>query len=82
MASEDRDVLPDSIKPINYDIKIFDLELGGAFAFRGSVTIEIDVKRAVHEITLNAHQLEVTSATIDSKDVHGMSYQVSEALSC
>lgn len=81
MASEDRDVLPDSIKPINYDIKIFDLELDGGFAFRGSVTIEIDVKRAVHEITLNAHHLEVTSATIDSKDVHGMSYQVSEALS-
>ncbi len=72
MSPQDRDVLPDTVKPINYNIKLFDLELGAGFAFHGAVTIEIDIKAAVGEITLNAHELNISSATIDGKDVQGM----------
>ncbi len=77
MSPQDRDVLPDTVKPINYNIKLFDLELGAGFAFHGAVTIEVDIKAAVGEITLNAHELDVNSATIDGKNVQGMSYRFS-----
>lgn len=73
MAANDRDVLPNSIKPIHYDIQLFDLELGGTFSFHGRVSIDLDVKTTIHEITLNAHQLEISSAAIDGKNVQGLS---------
>lgn len=53
-----------SVKPINYDIEIFNLELGDAFSFHGSVKIEVNIKTAVKEIVLNAHQLDVSFAQI------------------
>lgn len=73
MSSQDRDVLPDTVKPINYNIELFKLELGPGFAFHGAVTIEVNIKAPVGEITLNSHELIVKSATIDGKDVQGMS---------
>lgn len=73
MSPPDRDVLPNTVKPINYNINLFGLELGGGFAFHGAVTIEIDIRTAVQEITLNAHELEINSATIDGKDAQSMS---------
>jgi hypothetical protein len=36
-AFSDRDILPDTVKPINYAISIYDLELGGAFSYQGTV---------------------------------------------
>ena len=77
MSPPDRDVLPNTVKPINYNIELFDLELGGGFTFNGAVTIEIDIRATVQEITLNAHELEVTSAAIDGRNVHGMSHRTS-----
>lgn len=73
MSSLDRDILPDEVKPISYNIELFDLELGGGFAFHGAVSIDVDIKAAVQSITLNSHELEVQSAVVDGKDVHGRS---------
>ncbi|KAK3169927.1 hypothetical protein OEA41_009311 [Lepraria neglecta] len=64
MASKDRDVLPETVKPVHYAIELFDLELGGAFSYQGTVKIEVNIKKAVEEITLNTHQLDVSSAEI------------------
>lgn len=71
MSSQDRDILSNEVKPISYNIRLFDLELGGSFAFHGDVSIDVDIKAAVQSITLNAHELEVQSAVIDGKYVHG-----------
>jgi aminopeptidase N len=63
-ANGDRDILPDTIKPINYDLSIYDLELGGAFSYQGTVSILSKIIRSTNEITLNAHQLSIHSAEV------------------
>jgi aminopeptidase N len=76
----DRDILPDNIKPINYDISIFDLELGGAFSYQGRVDILAKINKPTKEIVLNTHQLKIHSATISlngtgkSSEASGISY--------
>ncbi|KAL2041709.1 hypothetical protein N7G274_005493 [Stereocaulon virgatum] len=75
MATKDRDILPDTVKPVHYAIELFDLELGGAFAYQGTVRIEININKAVEEITLNTHQLNVSSAGfIDGKSASRISF--------
>jgi aminopeptidase N len=60
----DRDILPDNVKPVNYDISLYDLELGGAFSYQGTVSILSKILKSSKEITLNAHQLKIHSAEI------------------
>ncbi|KAI9785509.1 MAG: hypothetical protein M1839_009250 [Geoglossum umbratile] len=64
MASIDRDVLPDALKPINYAISLYDLELGGAFSYQGTVKIDVDIRRNTTEVVLNVNQLKVNSAEV------------------
>ncbi|KAH0542618.1 hypothetical protein FGG08_003026 [Glutinoglossum americanum] len=64
MASKDRDVLPDALKPTNYTISLYGLELGGAFGYQGTVKIDVDIKRSIKEVVLNANQLKVNSAEV------------------
>ncbi|KAI9845272.1 MAG: hypothetical protein M1838_001819 [Thelocarpon superellum] len=64
MAAADRDVLPDSVKPINYAISIHDIELGGAYSYQGTVHIDLDVRKTTKEIVVNAHQLQIKEAQV------------------
>jgi aminopeptidase N len=61
MAAEnpDRDILPGTIKPINYNISIYDLEFGGEFSYQGTVAILSKIIESSREIVLNAHQLKI-----------------------
>jgi aminopeptidase N len=59
-----RDVLPDDIKPINYNLSIYDLELGGSFTYQGTVSILAKILRSTNEIVLNSHQLIIHSAEV------------------
>ncbi|KAI9813916.1 MAG: hypothetical protein M1832_006063 [Thelocarpon impressellum] len=61
MASADRDVLPNAVKPINYAISLYDIELGGAYSYNGTVKIDVEVRKGTKEVMLNAHQLKVQS---------------------
>lgn len=56
------------ITPVHYDLSLYDLELGGSFTFRGTVTIELEVQSPVKEIILNAHQLQLETATLSNHD--------------
>jgi aminopeptidase N len=73
----DRDILPDTIKPIHYDISIFDLELGGNFSYKGTVSILSQVIKSSNAIVLNSHQLEIHSAEVQSS--HGKTQQTVNA---
>ncbi|KAI9668905.1 MAG: hypothetical protein M1817_005184 [Caeruleum heppii] len=64
MASTDRDVLPDTVKPINYAISLYDLELGGQYTYQGSVKIDMEIKRSSKELVLNTHELKLHTAEI------------------
>ena len=63
-AAFDRDTLPDNVKPVNYDISIFDLELGGAFSYQGSVGIQLKITKSSKEVILNSHQLKIHGAEV------------------
>ena len=55
------------VKPINYDISLYDLELGGDYGYKGTVKIELDVKKSTQEIVLNAHELKIQKAEVSTE---------------
>ncbi|KAF2085743.1 hypothetical protein K490DRAFT_46004 [Saccharata proteae CBS 121410] len=73
MAS-DRDILPDTVKPSNYAISLYDIEFGGAFSYQGTVTISLQIRKAIKEITLNSYQLKIHSAELASSKTSNITY--------
>lgn len=65
------------VKPSHYDLSLYDLELGGAFTFQGTVKINVAITAPTKEILLNAHQLKINNASISS---NGQSQSSSEIL--
>jgi aminopeptidase N len=63
-TASDRDILPGTIKPINYDISLYDLELGGQFSYQGTVKILSKIVTSSNQIVLNSHQLKIHSADV------------------
>ncbi|GAM83721.1 hypothetical protein ANO11243_017100 [Dothideomycetidae sp. 11243] len=61
MAS-DRDVLPSSVRPTNYNLSIHDLELGGSWSYQGTLKIDVEVKSETKDVVLNAFQLKIHGA--------------------
>ena len=55
------------VKAVNYDIELFDLELGGAFSFRANVKNQVNIKSATKSIILNAHHLTIHEGEISGK---------------
>jgi aminopeptidase N len=63
-SHSDRDILPRTIKPVHYDLSIYDIELGGAFNFQGTVKITAKVLENTKSITLNSHQLNIHDSEV------------------
>lgn len=63
----DREILPDNVKPVNYDISLYDLELGSVFNYKGTIKIQIRVKRPTKEIVINAHRLKIHNVEVSSE---------------
>ncbi|KAI9815664.1 MAG: hypothetical protein M1827_002060 [Pycnora praestabilis] len=64
MAITDRNILPDAVKPSNYALSLYDLELGGSFTYQGTVKINVAIAKPTKEIELNALQLQIHDAEI------------------
>lgn len=62
--AKDRDILPDSVKPTNYDISLIDLQSGAPWTYQGRVSIEVEVRKPTKTIVLNSHQLKLHSAEV------------------
>jgi aminopeptidase N len=60
----DRDILPDNVKPLHYDLSIYDLEHANAFSYQGTVSILAKITQITNEIVLNAHQLTISAAEV------------------
>lgn len=65
--TSDRDILPDNVKPSHYSISLYDLELGGKFSYKGTVTIDLEIKKLSKEIVLNSNQLKIYSAELKTE---------------
>ncbi|RKF60679.1 Alanine/arginine aminopeptidase [Erysiphe neolycopersici] len=64
ITNTDRDILPNHVKPINYNLSLYDLELQGNFKYQGTVRILSTFVKSFKEITLNAHEIQLHSAEI------------------
>ena len=58
-----------SVKPSNYDISLFDLELGGSYTYQGIVKIDVESFKATKEIVLNTLDLQLHTAGITGSDI-------------
>ncbi|KAF2826450.1 hypothetical protein CC86DRAFT_351136 [Ophiobolus disseminans] len=69
MAS-DRDILPAWAKPTHYTVSLHDLEFGGKFTYKGTVTINTKITKddGFSDLVLNSHQLKVHSAELKAGD--------------
>ncbi|KAH7393066.1 aminopeptidase-like protein [Pyrenochaeta sp. MPI-SDFR-AT-0127] len=69
MAS-DRDILPAWVKPAHYGVSLYDLEFGGNFGYKGTVTINTKITKddGFSDLVLNAHQLKVHGAELKAGD--------------
>jgi aminopeptidase N len=56
------------IKPINYNLSLFDLEFGGKWGYSGLVKIDAKVAEPTEEIVINTKELEIQSAEVFSAD--------------
>ena len=63
MAASDRDILPDTIKPLNYDLSLYNLEFEGSWGYDGLVKIQARVS-PTKEVVLNTKELTITSAHV------------------
>ncbi|GAA88154.1 aminopeptidase B [Aspergillus luchuensis IFO 4308] len=68
MASKDRDILPDVVKPVHYNVSLFDLQFGGSWSYKGIVKIDSNVTRPTKSIVLNSKEIEVQDAEVFGKD--------------
>ncbi|CAI5758280.1 unnamed protein product [Candida verbasci] len=62
------EALPTNLKPIHYDLSIFDINLNDD-TFKGKVTIELDVVKPTGELWLNYRDLKISKVEIkDGQD--------------
>ena len=63
--SETPGKLPKSVVPVEYSIRIVpNIE---KFTFSGTETVKLNVRSPVHQLVLNALELEITEASVDGK---------------
>ncbi|KAG5372864.1 Aminopeptidase M1-A [Yarrowia sp. C11] len=58
-----RDTLPSSLKPTNYNLSVYDIDID-QFLFKGRVVIKFDVNEATKSIDLNAKDLKLDSVEV------------------
>ena len=62
-----------SVKPVHYDISLWDLEFGGDWKYKGLVKIDTRIVKATKEIVLNAKELEIQGAKLWTAEAKSMS---------
>lgn len=53
---------------MHYHVSLYDLELGGAWGYKGIVRIDSTITRPTQEVVLNCKEIEVHKAEILGKD--------------
>ena len=56
------------IKPLNYNLSLFDLEFGGKWGYSGLVKIDSKITEQTEEIVINTKELDIQSAEVFGED--------------
>lgn len=59
----ERDILPEGLKPVNYKIKIYDIDTE-KLTFAGTVVIEYSVQKTCSAVYLNARDIVINKASV------------------
>ncbi|KAG6266511.1 hypothetical protein E4U47_005743 [Claviceps purpurea] len=59
----DREILPDNVKPIHYNVSLRDLEFK-TWTYQGTVTIESEIVKPTNQIVINTLELKLTHAKV------------------
>jgi aminopeptidase N len=62
-----------SVKPVHYDISLWNLEFGGDWKYKGLVKIDTRIIKATKEIVLNAKELDIQGAKLWTTEAKSMS---------
>ncbi|KAK6534328.1 hypothetical protein TWF281_005653 [Arthrobotrys megalospora] len=63
MTRDDRDVLPEEVKPIHYDLSIFNID-NKAFTYSGAVVVDVEIAQEISTISINVKELGNLKATV------------------
>ncbi|KAK7413626.1 hypothetical protein QQX98_007489 [Neonectria punicea] len=63
LKMDDRDVLPDNVKPTHYSLSLKDLEFKN-WTYQGTVTIDAEIVKPTKEIVINALELKLSHAKV------------------
>jgi aminopeptidase N len=56
-----------SVKPVNYQLSIHDIEFLGNWNYQGRVKIALEINKSAKEIVLNTNQLKIHSAELSTE---------------
>ena len=56
------------LKPINYDISLYDIQFSGDFQYKGTVKIELQVKKPTKQVVINVNQVKIHAARVSGQD--------------
>ncbi|CAM1510513.1 Fc.00g008480.m01.CDS01 [Cosmosporella sp. VM-42] len=76
---DDRDVLPDNVKPSHYTLSLRDLDFK-TWTYKGTVTIDSEIVKSTKEIILNTLNLKLFNAKIntDGKSLESTTFNFDE----
>jgi aminopeptidase 2 len=60
----DREILTNTVKPVNYDLQIHSLSFEADYSFTGTLKIELAVEKPTDRIELNTLQLSIKNASM------------------
>ncbi|KAF7561600.1 hypothetical protein G7046_g2545 [Stylonectria norvegica] len=69
---DDRDVLPDNVKPSHYNLSLRDLEFK-TWTFKGTVTVDAEIVKPTKEIILNTLDLKLFNAKVSVDSAKSLS---------
>ncbi|KAH6885724.1 peptidase family M1-domain-containing protein [Thelonectria olida] len=67
LKMDDRDVLPDNVKPRHYNLSLRDLEFKN-WTYKGTVTIDSEIVKPTKEVVVNTLELKLSSAKVTVND--------------
>ncbi|OAP60504.1 hypothetical protein AYL99_05506 [Fonsecaea erecta] len=69
-ASKPLNLLSTGVKPLNYNLKIFNIEFGGEWTYEGRVIIDAEAITPADRLVINAYQIEIPRSEV-SFDLNG-----------
>ncbi|OAL35112.1 hypothetical protein AYO20_05589 [Fonsecaea nubica] len=69
-ASKPLSLRSQGVKPLNYNIRIFNIEFGGEWTYEGRVVIDAEATAPANHVVINARALEISRSEVSFTDLN------------